>query len=140
MIKFFNENGIGEDSMSFSQLFDHVFNEKRRNFLDKLARAQRRPRHELLLSDYRAAEAKIKIGDTLVAQLRETLDLFGLTRSKMQQQFHEAFLSSCSQDLYKKDKDTDFVSVHARQGWANFKQSTLCLTPRRMGKTTAIAM
>ena len=140
MIKYFNESSSGEDSMSFSELFNLVFNEKRRIFLDKVARQTRRPRHELLLSDYRAAEAKVKIGDTLVAQLRKTLDMFGLTRSKMQVSFHEAFLSSCSQDLYKMDKDTDFVAVHARQGWENFKQSTLCLTPRRMGKTTAIAM
>ena len=80
------------------------------------------------------------IGDARLAELRVMLDCFGLERSKMQKVFHDSFLSCCAQHLYSQDPDVDMEDVCQRNNWEDTRQQVLCLTPRRFGKTTAVAM
>lgn len=75
-------------------------------------------------------------GDKRVHMIRHHLNHMGLERSTLQRQFHEAFLESCSESLYKDDTDVDMEAVLKRNGWSDGRQSVLCLTPRRFGKTT----
>jgi len=79
-------------------------------------------------------------GDERVQAIRKTLNNLGYERSKLQRQFHEAFIQSVALHLYKDDLDVDLESVMRRNSWDDLRQSVLCLTPRRFGKTTAVAM
>ena len=64
----------------------------------------------------------------------------GYDRSEMQKQFHESFLQSVALHLYKDDPEVDMDKIKSMNEWPNLKQQCLCLTPRRFGKTTAVAM
>ena len=79
-------------------------------------------------------------GDQRVIDIRRTLNQLGFERSKMQRQFHEAFLQSVCLHLYSDDPDVDMEKIMRTNGWSDLRQSVLCLTPRRFGKTTAVAM
>jgi hypothetical protein len=83
---------------------------------------------------------KERHGDKRIAAIRNTLTKFEFKRSKMQREFHEYFLRATAQHLYKDDHDVDFEEICKRNKWPNMKQQVLCLTPRRFGKTTAVAM
>ena len=58
----------------------------------------------------------------------------------MQKQFHESFLQAVALHLYKDDPEVDMDKIMSMNEWPNLKQQVLCLTPRRFGKTTAVAM
>lgn len=129
-----------DTARSFRSIFKTVFNNKEEIFLERIHAKKRKSRHEHLLRNTISAVKKERFGDKRLAQIRKTLTQFGLTRSKMQVMFHEAFLQATSQHIYQLDKDVDFEEVRRRQGWDNNKQQILCLTPRRFGKTTAVSM
>lgn len=79
---------------------------------------------------------KVSLGDLRVAAIRKLLETgFGVTRSTMQTEFHEAFLAATSRHLYSEDSDVNWAEVKARQGWADTRAVVLCQTPRRFGKT-----
>ena len=79
---------------------------------------------------------KVCLGDLRVAAIRKLLESgFGVTRSAMQTEFHEAFLAATSRHLYSEDSDVNWAEVKARQGWADTRAVVLCQTPRRFGKT-----
>ncbi len=43
--------------------------------------------------------------------------------------------------LYRSDgAQADMSAIMEREGWADLQQQVCCLTPRRFGKTTAVAM
>ena len=58
----------------------------------------------------------------------------------MQRQFHDRFIQAVALHLYKDDPDVDLENIMRMNGWNDLRQSVLCLTPRRFGKTTAVAM
>ena len=80
-------------------------------------------------------------GDVRLANIRRFLDnVQGYDRSEMQKQFHESFLQAVVLHLYKDDPEVDMDKIMSMNEWPNLKQQVLCLTPRRFGKTTAVAM
>ena len=79
-------------------------------------------------------------GDERMMAIRKTLNELGYERSKMQRQFHESFIQAVALHLYKDDPDVDMEKLMRMNNWADLRQSVLCLTPRRFGKTTAVAM
>ena len=83
---------------------------------------------------------RASIGDMRVAKIRQLLDSgFGVTRSKMQIQFHEAFLAACAKHLYSEDEgQVDWARIKAQQGWTDTRSVVLCQTPRRFGKTWSV--
>lgn len=80
-------------------------------------------------------------GDVRLTKIRMFLDnVKGYDRSEMQKQFHESFLQAVALHLYKDDPEVDMDKIMSMNEWPNLKQQCLCLTPRRFGKTTAVAM
>ena len=80
-------------------------------------------------------------GDVRLNNIRMYLDhVKGYDRSEMQKQFHESFLQAVALHLYKDDPEVDMDKIMSMNEWPNLKQQCLCLTPRRFGKTTAVAM
>ena len=80
-------------------------------------------------------------GDVRLVNIRKYLDhVKGYDRSEMQKQFHESFLQAVALHLYKDDPEVDMDKIMSMNEWPNLKQQVLCLTPRRFGKTTAVAM
>ena len=74
-------------------------------------------------------------GDERMMAIRKTLNLLGYERSKMQRQFHESFIQAVALHLYKDDPDVDMQKIMSLNNWADLRQSVLCLTPRRFGKS-----
>jgi len=80
-------------------------------------------------------------GDIRLTNIRHYMDhVKGYDRSEMQKQFHESFLQAVALHLYKDDPEVDMDKIKSMNEWPNLKQQVLCLTPRRFGKTTAVAM
>ena len=84
-------------------------------------------------------------GDKLMFKLKKLLDYVpksykGWERSKMQKIFHRNFMQATCMHLYRNDPDIDVDRVMKMNGFDNLKQQVLCLTPRRFGKSTSVAM
>lgn len=83
------------------------------------------------------------LGDLRVDRIRNLLDSgFGkIRRSKMQIDFHEAFLAATSRHIYAHDDQAvDWARVKEKQGWSDTRSVVLCQTPRRFGKTWSVAL
>ena len=74
-------------------------------------------------------------GDERMMALRKTLNELGYERSKMQKTFHDSFIQAVALHLYKDDPDVDLESIMRLNNWEDLRQSVLCLTPRRFGKS-----
>lgn len=84
-------------------------------------------------------------GDKLMLELKKLLDLVPKSyknweRSSMQKEFHKNFQQAVCMHLYRQDPDIDLDKVMRVNGFKDLKQQVLCLTPRRFGKTTCVAM
>ena len=84
-------------------------------------------------------------GDKLMFKLKKLLDYVpksykGWERSKMQKIFHRNFMQATCMHLYRQDPDIDIDRIMKMNGFDNLKQQVLCLTPRRFGKSTSVAM
>lgn len=84
-------------------------------------------------------------GDKLMLKLKQLLDYVpktykGWERSKMQKMFHRNFMQATCMHLYRHDPDIDIDNIMKMNGFSNLKQQVLCLTPRRFGKSTSVAM
>ena len=77
---------------------------------------------------------------TRLALLDKALRSMDVERSEMQIRFHQAFTQASLRFICRDDKDADIQKIMAARGWDNIKQQVLCLTPRRFGKTYAVAM
>lgn len=84
--------------------------------------------------------SKVCKGDERMAAIRKTLNELGYERSKLQRQFHDKFIQAVALHLYKDDPDVDLEQIMRINNWTDLRQSVLCLTPRRFGKTTAVAL
>ena len=88
---------------------------------------------------------KASQGDKLMLKLRGLLDYVpksykGWERSKMQKMFHRNFMQATCMHLYRNDSDIDMDKIMKMNQFDNLKQQVLCLTPRRFGKSTSVAM
>jgi hypothetical protein len=84
-------------------------------------------------------------GDKRILILKELLDHIPFTyagweRSKMQKMFHRNFMQAVCLHLYRDDADVDMNKIMRLNNFDNLKQQVLCLTPRRFGKSTSVAM
>jgi len=84
-------------------------------------------------------------GDKLMLKLKMLLDYIPKTyknweRSKMQKIFHRNFMQATCMHLYRHDPDIDIDNIMKMNNFTNLKQQVLCLTPRRFGKSTSVAM
>jgi len=84
-------------------------------------------------------------GDKLMFKLKKLLDYVPRSyknweRSKMQKIFHRNFMQATCLHLYRDDPDIDMDKIMKMNGFDNLKQQVLCLTPRRFGKSTSVAM
>lgn len=79
-------------------------------------------------------------GVRYIDAVRRALRGMPLERSEMQIKFHEAFMRACVRLFVRDDPHADIGEIAREQGWDNTKQQVLCLTPRRFGKTYAVAM
>lgn len=84
-------------------------------------------------------------GDKLMLKLKQLLDYVPRSyknweRSKMQKIFHRNFMQATCMHLYRNDPDIDMDRIMKMNGFDNLKQQVLCLTPRRFGKSTSVAM
>ena len=90
-------------------------------------------------------QKKASQGDKLMLKLRFLLDYIpktykGWERSKMQKTFHRNFMQATCLHLYRNDADIDMNKIMRMNKFDNLKQQVLCLTPRRFGKSTSVAM
>jgi hypothetical protein len=90
--------------------------------------------------DKKRKRKKTSLGDQRLQKLRQLLDSMGLERSDMQKNFHEQFLAACANKIYGDDVNPNMHAIAKREGWTDLKQQVVCSTPRRFGKTTAVAM
>ena len=79
-------------------------------------------------------------GDALMDGIKRVLDCFGYTRSNVQRKLHNSFLNATAGFLYGDALASVSERVLKENGWKDFKRQTLAMTPRRFGKTTAVAM
>lgn len=85
-----------------------------------------------------ARRAKEPLGTRRIRHMQRLLDSMGLVRSVVQKQFHEGFIRACACHLYAQDT-VSMSDIMLEHGWDHVRQSVLTLTPRRYGKTTAVA-
>jgi hypothetical protein len=96
--------------------------------------------------NYVASSQKKKeyVGDKRMAMLKYLLDYIpgcnGWVRSSTQKLFHRNFLQAACLNIYKDDPSIDMKAIMKRNRFRNLKQQILCLTPRRFGKSTSVAM
>ena len=129
-----------ESTLPVLSFFKTLHAEKSASFLSRARSKRQKLRHEHYSTNNMPVIIKERHGDRRLAAIRNTLSRFEFKRSKMQRQFHESFLRAVAQHLYRDDHDVDFDDICKRNKWPDMKQQVLCLTPRRFGKTTAVAM
>jgi len=109
-------------------------------FQDALRRTQRRsslqPPARLGCGTARRQEEPL--GTRRIRHMQHLLDSMGIVRSHVQKQFHEGFIRACACHLYAEDT-VSMADIMLEHGWDHVRQSVLTLTPRRYGKTTAVA-
>jgi hypothetical protein len=131
---------VPEGCLAVLHLFEKLHAEKTHAFRSYARSKRQKLRHVHYSQNNLPVVIKERHGDRRIAAIRNTLTKFEFKRSKMQRQFHEYFLRATAQHLYRDDHDVDFGEICERNHWPNMKQQVLCLTPRRFGKTTAVAM
>lgn len=73
-------------------------------------------------------------------RLMRHLDEFGLRRSKGQRGLHAAMVGTMLAKIFEGESDAAMKAAMAKHGIKSSNQQLMCITPRRFGKTTAVAM
>ncbi len=73
-------------------------------------------------------------------KLMRHLDEFGLRRSKGQRGLHTAMVGKMLAKVFEGESDAAMKAAMAKHGIKSSNQQLMCITPRRFGKTTAVAM
>jgi hypothetical protein len=109
-------------------------------FRDAMGRALHRSSLQapVKLGDGAARRGKEPLGTRRIRHMQQLLDGMGLVRSYVQKQFHDGFIRACACHLYAQDT-VSMGDIMLEHGWDHVRQSVLTLTPRRYGKTTAVA-
>jgi hypothetical protein len=68
------------------------------------------------------------------------LDAFGLQRSRVQKQLHQGMIGSVVQRIFDGQSDAEMKLAMTRHKIGSCRQQFMAITPRRFGKTTAVAM
>jgi hypothetical protein len=76
-------------------------------------------------------------GDDILAAVNMCLDRFGMIRSKVQRELHQAFLNAIAGFIYGPELQLNSDRILAENGWTDFKLQTMAMTPRRFGATSA---
>lgn len=79
-------------------------------------------------------------GSAHLADLMRLLDNFGLQRSRVQMQLHNGMVGSVLQRIFCNDSDADMRVAMQTHRIKSSRQQFMAITPRRFGKTTAVAM
>jgi hypothetical protein len=77
--------------------------------------------------------------DTILECL-ETLDKRGYMRSNQQREFHKSMIVACLYKIYGSELNRNLVKLLKRFGVTEVKQDVIFITPRRYGKTMAVAL
>lgn len=98
------------------------------------------PMYNVLCALYKNPGRASSEGDKRLASVRRLLDAFPETRSPDQCRFHEDFIRLCLPHIYGADFEINRMRLMNQFLIDYFKVGSLTLTPRRWGKTTAVAM
>lgn len=79
-------------------------------------------------------------GTAHLAELCRLLDAFGLQRSRVQKQLHQGMIGSVIQRIFDGQSDAEMKLAMTRHKIGSCRQQFMAITPRRFGKTTAVAM
>lgn len=79
-------------------------------------------------------------GREKLSALQRTLDSFGHKRSKNQRWFHRQFTQSVIRKIFKHEFADNVDALREEFGVDQFKSEVMAITPRRWGKTWAVAM
>ena len=79
-------------------------------------------------------------GLSQMRKLNYLLDQFVDERFDAQKRIHEGMLGACMQLIFRNSKDSDMKLARAEIGMRKSKQQFMAITPRRFGKTYAVAM
>jgi hypothetical protein len=115
-------------------LFQSEFNEEQ---------AQERSRRRIRTRERVITEPnpnKQCMGDLRLLKLRWYLSNTGFSRSADQVNFHEHFIQACLPLIFGDEWDKNSVRVMKQFKITELKSEVLCMTPRRFGKSWAIAM
>lgn len=86
------------------------------------------------------SDSKRVTGRERLALIRQALDSFGLDRSDMQKMFHNDMIGACAKHIFKDDLETELDDLLIELGIEELHSEFMAVTPRRFGKTTAVAM
>lgn len=93
------------------------------------------------LQQQRKRSACVASGAAQLAELFRLLDNFpGLQRSKVQKQLHLGMVGSILQRVFCNESDAEMKMAQVAYKIKSSKQQFMAITPRRFGKTTAVAM
>ena len=73
-------------------------------------------------------------------RLMRSLDGFGLVRSKGQRGLHTAMVGVMMTKIFEGESDAEMRTAMEKHKIDSNNQQLMCITPRRFGKTTAVAM
>ena len=73
-------------------------------------------------------------------EMMRLLDSFGMQRSRIQKQLHRGMAGSVLQRMFCSDSDANMRLGMFQHSIESSKQQFMAITPRRFGKTTAVAM
>jgi len=79
-------------------------------------------------------------GEELYDHIIADLNRLGLVRTKYQKQFHEAAMHACLYWIYGPEYERLRRELMRRLNLPSINSEVLCITPRRYGKTTMVAM
>lgn len=79
-------------------------------------------------------------GISQINELMRLLDSFGMQRSRIQKQLHNGMAGSILQRVFCTDSDANMRLSMVNHRLKSSKQQFMAITPRRFGKTTAVAM
>ncbi len=79
-------------------------------------------------------------GDIRASNVLHCLNSLGYVRSREQHQFHQSFFQSCLPKIYGKEWEGSSRRVMESYSIEKIRYEVLAMTPRRFGKTVAVAM
>ena len=79
-------------------------------------------------------------GESILKHIRQVLDEFGYTRTDQQKVFHEHMINACLPIIFGDELQFHMDRILKENSWEEIMQELLCVTPRRFGKTWAVAM
>jgi len=92
------------------------------------------------LAQDRLRDSGFNAGDQIMANIYKRLDGMGMTRSQIQQLFHRGFIRACLPLIYGDDWVFCAGRVMKSLKIDRIQAEVCCMTPRRFGKTEAVAL